>query len=154
MMAIYLAQHGAATAGETDAERVLTDEGREHVRRIAATAAAYSVRIARVRHSGKARALQTAEIFAEALGVTDVAGLGGMGPADDVAAFAARLSGADEGTLFVGHLPFMERLAGLLVAGSAEIPVFLFQNGGIVCIDRREGAQLRSVKWALMPVVG
>jgi phosphohistidine phosphatase len=53
--------------------------------------------------------------------------------------------------MLVGHLPFMERLAALLVAGSQEKPVIRFQNAGIVCLDRDASRVNWVVRWALVP---
>ena len=46
-------------------------------------------------HSGKTRASQTAEIFAEQLGVGNVVELTGMGPNNDVTVFAETLTSDD-----------------------------------------------------------
>jgi phosphohistidine phosphatase len=82
----------------------------------------------RIIHSGKKRALQTAEIFVKALepeaGVTKGAGLA---PLDDVTQFASTLNN-EEDIMVVGHLPFLERLLSCLVAGSPERPVIKFQK--------------------------
>jgi phosphohistidine phosphatase len=56
--------------------------------------------------------------------------------------------------MLVGHLPFMERLAAQLVAGSQATPIIKFQNSGIVCLDRVEGAITWVIQWALVPNLG
>jgi phosphohistidine phosphatase len=53
--------------------------------------------------------------------------------------------------MLVGHLPFMERLAALLVTGSQEQPVIAFQNSGIVCLNREEFSPKWVIRWALVP---
>ena len=63
-MQVYLVQHGLAKSKDEDPERPLTAVGREEVERVARAAAAVAVRPAAILHSGKARAEQTAEIFA------------------------------------------------------------------------------------------
>ncbi len=40
-------------------------------------------------------------------------------------------------TVVVGHLPFLERLAALLLAGREDPPVLAFQRGGMACLERR-----------------
>lgn len=151
-MALYLVQHGKAAPAGIDPERGLTAEGRSETERIADVARGYGVAVSSILHSGKKRALQTAEIFADRLGA-DFDTTGGMDPNDDVAAFAARISAADN-RMLVGHLPFMEKLAAYLVTGSAERPVFRFQNSGIVCLDINEPAGTWVIIWALMPHIG
>ena len=112
------------------------------------------MRPAAIKHSGKKRARQTAEIFAEALlgEKSTIEPISGIGPLDDVTAVANTLKTGDN-LMLVGHLPFMERLAGVLIAGSAERLVFKFQNGGIVCLDKNPDAQWWFIKWTLMPSI-
>jgi phosphohistidine phosphatase len=148
-MALYLAQHGVALPTDQDPEKGLSEQGRADTRRIAEVAAGYGVTVGRIEHSGKKRARQTAEIFAELLAPAGgVATRDGLGAKDDVAPVASAIDPADD-LMLVGHLPFMERLVGLLVAGDADTRVFAFQNGGIVCLDRQDDGWL--IRWSLSP---
>lgn len=152
-MALYLVQHGRSFAKDQDPEQGLTPEGAAEVERIANVAAYYGVQVSRIRHSGKKRALQTAELYAAALKpAKGVESAGGLNPLDDVRQLAAQLTGA-ENLMLVGHLPFMERLAGYLITGSSETLVFKFQNGGVVCLDHNPEKNSWFIKWALMPKV-
>ncbi len=114
-MALYLVQHGKSLSKEQDPEQGLSQEGYADVNRIAEVAAGYGVRPAAIRHSGKKRARQTAEIFAEALlgEMSKTEPISGIDPLDDVAAVANTLKTGDN-LMLVGHLPFMERLTGFL----------------------------------------
>jgi phosphohistidine phosphatase len=86
-------------------------------------------------HSGKKRARQTAEILDSALNPEGgVAAMTGLNPMDDVQSFSKNLSPQDN-RMFVGHLPFMEKLTAFLITQDEKRPVFQFQNGGIVCLD-------------------
>lgn len=150
-MALYLVQHGKARPAEIDPERGLTDEGRAEVERIASVAKGYRVTVRAVIHSGKKRACQTAEIFAEALAPgAGLSARSGMDPGDDVASFAAVID-ASANAMYVGHLPFMERLASYLITGSDRRPVVKFQNGGIVCLDIHPDTGTWIIQWTLMP---
>ncbi|MFW6335236.1 MAG: phosphohistidine phosphatase SixA [Desulfosalsimonas sp.] len=149
-MALYLVQHGKYLSKEIDPDQSLSEEGRRDVGKIAETAAAYDILVGRIRHSGKKRAQQTAEIFAGKLGVGDVEKAEGLGPLDDPAEFAKNIA-PGENTMLVGHLPFMERLASWLTIGSPDYTVFKFQNGGIVCLDKLPDSDYWAVMWALMP---
>ena len=153
-MALYLVQHGKSSPKTMDPEKGLSEEGVQEVTRIAQVAAGYGCKIGTIFHSGKKRAEQTASILASNLkpegGVKQI---GGIDPLDDVVPFAKTLSVEDD-TMVVGHLPFMERLTSYLIIGSQEPPVFQFQNGGIVCLDRGPGTQAWIIKWALMPNIG
>ena len=64
-MAIYLVQHGISVSKEIDPDPGLSEKGREHVLRIADVAASYKIRPTQIRHSGKQRAKETAEIPGE-----------------------------------------------------------------------------------------
>ena len=51
--------------------------------------------------------------------------------------------------MLVGHLPFLDRLAGLLITGDAERFVVRFQKGGIVCLVRED--ETWAVGWVVTP---
>ncbi len=151
-MALLLVQHGKSLPKDKDPAKGLSEEGISEVEHIAGIAKKYGVNVSRIMHSGKKRALQTAEIFASALkpdeGIREIEGIN---PLDDVAVFADKIKISDN-LMFVGHLPFMQRLTSYLITGSIEKPVFKFQNGGILCMDKNpEAAQAWFIKWALMP---
>jgi phosphohistidine phosphatase len=153
-MALYLVQHALSLPKTKDPEKGISPQGRADAERIAQVAAGYGVRVSGIRHSGKKRAMQTAEIFDAALSPKNgVEAITGLNPLDDVTALAENVSDHDD-LLLVGHLPFMERLAALLITGQAEKPVFKFQNAGIVCLvnDPKKGGWV--VAWALMPNIG
>lgn len=153
-MALYLVQHGQSLPKDQDPQKGLSEAGAAETRRIAEVAKGYRVRVAAIVHSGKTRARQTAEIFAQALAPEGgIEARSGLNPLDDVAAFAGTVDPAAN-HMFVGHLPFMEKLAACLVTGSAEKPVFKFQNSGIVCLDRDPQTQAWVITWTLSPKIG
>ena len=114
-------------------------------------AANENVQVRRIIHSGKKRALQTAEIFMDILEPeADIAKRPGLAPMDDVTAFMATINPEDH-TMVVGHLPYMERLVSHLVTGTLETPVIKFQNSGIVCLDREKDSKSFFIRWTLFP---
>ena len=153
-MPVYLVQHAMSLSKDKDPEKGISPEGRATAETIAGVAKGYHVQVSQIFHSGKKRARETAEIFAAALdprlGVMEMSGLS---PLDDVAGIAAGLK-PESNVMLVGHLPFMERLAGYLVAGDAECPVFKFQNAGIVCLDHHPDKGSWVVMWSLSPRIG
>lgn len=152
-MPIYLVQHGKALAEGSDAERPLTEEGRADVERIAGVARNYRVPVTAIVHSAKLRARQTAGIFGEILGPgIPLDQAEGMNPGDDVALFSSGLN-HESNSMYVGHLPFMEKLTSFLLTGTAGHRIFKFQNGGILCLDREIPAGPWFIKWALMPTI-
>jgi phosphohistidine phosphatase len=155
-MALFLVQHGLSASKDVDPERGLTRQGIEETERIAQVAKGYGIRVARIVHSGKKRAEQTASIFHDALSLkTPLEAVPGINPQDDVRKFAVSIvSGSD--LMVVGHMPFMQRLVSHLTTGSEEIKVYQFQNSGIVCLDASEeadGAFDWYIKWTLNPSI-
>jgi phosphohistidine phosphatase len=147
---LYLVQHGEAEPERVDPARPLTARGREDVGRVATFAARLGLEVHQIRHSGKTRAEQTAALLAAALSPpAGVAAASGLGPTDDVRPVGEALAAESHSVLVVGHLPFLARLAGLLVNGDAERSPLRFRNGGIVCLTREGDRWL--VAWALTP---
>jgi phosphohistidine phosphatase len=152
-MAIFLVQHGRSMPKDINPDQSLTDEGISDARRIAGVAKGYGISVAEIKHSGKSSARQTAEVMAEYLMPgKNPEGIDGLNPTDDVIPFARSLS-PEQDLMVVGHLPFMERLVSYLITGSIEIPVFKFQNAGIVCMDKDPVLKAWYIKWTLMPEI-
>ena len=134
-MAIYIVQHGRCVSKEVDPDRPLSVEGRTEVSRIAGVAKGYGIRPSVIYHSGKTRARETASIYDNTLGASQgVREMAGMNPMDDVEAFAATID-PEQQAMFVGHLPFLERLVAFLITGHQDVLVFKVQNGGVLCMD-------------------
>ncbi|MBI9088687.1 MAG: phosphohistidine phosphatase SixA [Desulfobacterium sp.] len=151
-MALYLVQHGKSRPKQEDSNQGLSDQGRADTERIAQVAKGYGVPVAMIQHSGKERARKTAEIFADFLAPRQgVVQVDGIKPMDDVERFAGSVDPA-ENAMVIGHLPFMEKLVGFLVAGDLDNRVFRFQNSGIVCLDRDDTGWF--ISWTLMPNIG
>jgi phosphohistidine phosphatase len=151
-MKLYLVQHGEAKLKSEDPERPLTEQGRKDVARVATFAQRAGIQIAQIRHSGKRRAEETAIILAEHLEpVGSVGALPGLAPRDDVGRVAELLSRETKPLMLVGHRPFMDRLAGLLVTGDREHALVSFQQGGIVCLERDASTRQWAIRWVVTP---
>jgi phosphohistidine phosphatase len=152
-MAIFLVQHGKSLPKDVDPDQGLSEQGISDTKRMAKVAKGYGITVSGISHSGKTRARMTAEIFALALkpknGILQV---GEMAPLDDVAAFGKTII-ANENRMFVGHLPFMEKLTSFLINKSVKKPIFKFQNGGILCLDLYPETNSWAIKWSLMPKI-
>jgi phosphohistidine phosphatase len=150
-MALFLVQHGKSMPKEKDPDQGLSKEGLTETQAMAEMAVENNIQVMRIIHSGKKRALQTAEIFMKALepeaGIIKGAGLA---PLDDVSVFASTLDNS-ENVMVVGHLPFMEKLVSHLVNGSLERPVVKFQNSGIICLDTEDASEPWFIRWAYYP---
>jgi phosphohistidine phosphatase len=150
---VYLMQHGQAAPADVDPGRPLTADGRRSVEVVCAHAAACGVHVDRIVHSGKLRAEQTAAILAEALGCQAVDRVDGLSPNAAVQDAAdALVDPARPGSLaIVGHLPFLDRFAALLVAGDCTAQVVALRNAGLVKLVPAEFGF--AVAWAITPEV-
>ena len=144
-MQLFLVQHGRAKTEDEDPDRPLTDQGVEDVDAVARHAIArLGVRPARVLHSGKTRARQTAEAWGGLLDVV-VEPADALAPNDDPTIWLERLRSEPDDVMLVGHLPHLARLAGLLLVDAADRPVVKFRQGGLVALERTDTGWVVSV---------
>ncbi|MCM8596151.1 phosphohistidine phosphatase SixA [Accumulibacter sp.] len=130
---LYLVQHGEAVPETVDPERPLTAAGRSSVEQVATWAKRHGLQVDEIRHSGKLRAAQTAAILAAKLHPPrGVSVHPGLGPKDDVRPLARALATHSGSLMIVGHLPFLTRLSGFLLAGDSERALVDFRYAGLV----------------------
>ena len=119
-MRVYLVRHGDAVSAEVNPHRPLSSSGRAQVAELAELAQSRGVEVEELCHSGILRAQETAEILAAYLkpprGLRPMTGLL---PEDDPDLAKAAIEAAEQPIMLVGHLPYMSRLAELLVKGDA-----------------------------------
>ncbi|MBE9563916.1 MAG: phosphohistidine phosphatase SixA, partial [Proteobacteria bacterium] len=128
-------------------ERPLSKAGIEQSSAVALQIHASDITVSQIFHSGKLRARQTAEIFAEHLSVTSVTAIDKLSPNDDVTLIAQNLQTND--ALYVGHLPHLEKLVSYLVTGNANANIIKFQNSAVVCLETSENHY--QLRWYLTP---
>lgn len=150
-MKLYLVQHGEAKKEVEDSSRPLTDKGKADAEKVANAARKLGTRPSLVFHSGKLRAEQTAKIMADVLEVSREPEVAlGLNPNDDVRSWAAKVSQQSEDLMLVGHLPFIDRLASLLLCADENSGVIQFRHGAIVCLEREAEGTWR-LRWILAP---
>ena len=150
-MRLYLVQHANAASRDVNPERPLTDEGRRDVQKVAALIEPLNLGVDFLWHSGKTRAAQTAEALAEVVRVrTEAAARDGLAPNDDVAALKDELTSSGHDVMIVGHLPFLSKLASLLLAGNVSAGTAAFRQGGIVCLEQVAEDQWQ-INWMVIP---
>jgi len=149
-MNIYLVQHALALSKEDDPERGLSEKGMADTRRIVELLAG-RVGPARIVHSGKKRARQTAELLAESLNSQQVEEMLDLDPMADPGVWAAHLAAMTDDVMIVGHMPHVSRLASLLLVGDANAEVVRFSNAGVVCLGRDEAGW--SLRWMVTPAL-
>jgi len=149
-MKLFLVQHGEAKPQSEDPARSLSEKGRKEVEKVAGAADKLGMKPDSIFHSGKLRAGETAGIIARVLESAKPEAVSGLSPNDDVETWAKKISLLDEDMALVGHLPFMDRLASLLLCGNERSSVVRFRYGAIVCIERDpEGGW--HLEWIIAP---
>ncbi|VUT25508.1 MAG: phosphohistidine phosphatase [Candidatus Methanolliviera sp. GoM_oil] len=149
-MKLYLVQHAEAKDKDEDPTRPLSGKGWNDIRNMASFFKG-KIEVAKIVHSGKLRARQTAEEL-NAVVSSSVEEVGGLAPLDDPGIWEERLREESEDTMIVGHLPHLGRLAGLLLANDPERKVIDFKMGGVVCLERDEGGNW-SLQWMVTPEI-
>ena len=136
---LYLVHHGSAVEPWVNPQRPLSDDGCEHVARMAAAAAARGARPSVVWHSGKLRARQTAEAFWRSCNpLAECAATSDLQPDDPPERIRDRLCGESRDILVAGHFPHLQRLLSLLSGPAVQA----FPQHGVVALasDDEDGS--------------
>ena len=150
-MKLFLVQHAKAASKEIDPERPLSEEGCRDIQQIAAFIKSLNLAVDSLWHSGKTRARQTAEILAGVITIgKEMAAHDGLAPNDDVQAIKESVISAGRDIMIVGHLPFVAKLASLLLTGSKSSGTVAFKQGGIVCLSCEDEYQWQ-IEWIITP---
>jgi len=142
---LYFVQHGLAVDKKDNPDRPLSDIGIKQTQRIATYIHSADISISKIFHSGKLRARQTAEIYANSLKVPSLTAIENLSPNDDVKLIANNLD-ADK-ALYIGHLPHLENLIAYLVCNDASANIIQFQNSAIACLQKQNNRY--QLKWFL-----
>ena len=150
-MNLYLVQHGKAKSKEEDPLRGLSDEGFSVVRKVAAFAGTMDMEVHQIFHSGKKRALQTAQIMEEHLKMSAASKeTDGLAPMDEPGIWFDRLRDLDENIMLVSHLPYLSKLASFILCGNSEGNIIGFEMGGITCLNRNDDGNW-TIDWIIKP---
>lgn len=152
-MFLYLVQHAEAKSEQEDPSRGLTEKGAADIQRVADYISRSDIKVKEIYHSGKARAVQSAQIMADHIKPEKGVLLSeGLAPKDDPETWVKSLSNSIDSIMLVGHLPHLGRLSSLLLCGDSEKGLINFRMGGIVCLKRTHDGKW-SVEWMLTPEV-
>jgi phosphohistidine phosphatase len=118
-MNLYLVQHGEARLKDEDPDRSLSEKGMTDILKMTAFIKIHAgFKIDIIYHSGKLRAQQTADAFADQLKPSNGCNqIDGLAPMDNPSNWAAKLMGIHEDLMLVGHLPHLQKLTALLLTG-------------------------------------
>lgn len=148
MTYLYLVHHGKAFFKEVDPDRHLTQEGITETKAIANHLNKIQLKIDKVIHSGKVRAKETAKIISEYLANSVVKEEKGLAPLDDPKIWYNRLKNIDKNIMIIGHMPYLSRLASMLLEVTTE--VIVFRNSGVLCLEKGDDLKWR-IKWYITP---
>jgi phosphohistidine phosphatase len=151
-MTIYLVQHGKAKTKQEDPERPLNNEGIVETNTVLQFLKKQNVKVVSIIHSGKLRAENTAEILLEGLSSENgLIQMNGLNPNDDVSMVYNFIVKQNKDYMFVGHLPFMNKLSSLLLTGSENLKLVQFKNSCIVCFKEENNEDNFTLNWMVYP---
>ncbi len=158
-MEIFLVRHGIAeepsdaqAEGRVDSQRRLTEEGREKTARMAK---AFHKRVSWldvIFHSPYARAVETANIFAEEFPEARMEEAKGLTPHDSAKGALHLMNGLgkEEHMMIVGHEPHLSTLASFLLTGK-ENPILEFKRAGVAGLDCDSAGRYCRLMFLLSP---
>ena len=159
-MRLYLVQHGEAVPKAEHPDRPLSEKGRQDMERMASFLARSCPPVARIFHSGKVRAQETARILAATLGQALIVeeAVSGVAPNDSTDLLADTIAqwrddDAVGDVMVVGHLPFVGRMASRLAAGDEEADVLAFEPGTVACLEEKANDGGWALAWSVRPAL-
>ncbi len=154
MMDLYLMRHGIAEhRAPSDAERALTAEGVQVMRREAAGLVRLGVRPAVILASPLRRAQQTAQIVRDVLEPSvEIATCPGLAFGDHESVLIELGASNSPSALLVGHMPLIGELTSILLVQDERIDI-AFETGSVahVSIDRAPRVSSSVLRWHLTP---
>ncbi len=153
-MLIYLVQHGKAKTKEEDPNRPLTDQGKKEIEKITSLLKKLNINVESIMHSEKLRAKETAIILVKGVNSNkEIQEIPGLLPNDNIIPITTFINQDNNNLMFVGHLPFMDKLASFLTTENENNNIITFQQGSVVCIEKNEDLKKYSVKWMVTPEI-
>jgi phosphohistidine phosphatase len=134
-MKLYIVRHGDYLTVDKDPKKGLSQKGIEESKKIAKFLANQRVLPIAIWHSGKDRAAKTAEIISKSIGANKLVARKDLGPAEPVKKLPQEILKSEGDLMIVGHIPFIQKLSGLLLANSINIDIIKFCNAGVVCLE-------------------
>jgi len=145
---LYLVQHGLALPESIDPDRALDEKGIVQTQKMGEFLRTQEIKVSSIWHSKKLRALQTAQIIAQYLDNAELLETGDLNPEKPVEPMVKELTKQHKDLLVVGHLPFLQKLCGKLLAGSNKLEMIAFRNSGIVCLEEID---IWKISWIVNP---
>ncbi len=157
-MEVYLLRHAQAVSEWQDSEQPLSLAGRQDVERLAFwQKTSNAIKTDHIFHSGKLRAQQTAEVL-QSIGLPEanIELKAGLMPNDSVERMVEFLDiewphiyPKKPNLLMVGHLPYLDRLVGLLLFNDPNKSCLDIQPCTLICLTSHYGSWM--IKWVMSP---
>lgn len=147
-MRLYLVRHGKAQPKEKDPNKSLSTPGRSLTRKTGLFLKEKQFIVEEIWHSPKKRSAETAEILGRNLGCGQLEERKDLNPDDPVKKFSKEIKELNKELMIVGHLPFLQKLASLLLSGSEKHDFVEFENSGVLCMEYDENWK---ILWCVMP---
>lgn len=145
-MSVYFVQHGLSLSKDKNPIRPLSKEGIKQTKLIAKRAKKMGIKVSKVYHSGKERAKETAQILSNNLSNGTTEEKSNMKPNDNAVEFSKSLT--EDNTMYVGHLPHLNRVLSYLLTGDEDKSIIEVKNSGIICLDKKEDKY--QLKWYIL----
>jgi phosphohistidine phosphatase len=158
-MLLYLVRHADANSHESDPQRGLSEKGRRDIAGVAQHLARAGVKVDRIYHSSKLRAMQTASVLRNAINpIARIEQADDLQPMDNPLLWAARLDemaceGVEDYVMVVGHLPHICLLSAALLACDAKTVPLIFETAAVVCLESDPDHGSWHMRWMITPEV-
>jgi phosphohistidine phosphatase len=143
-----------ASTGRDDSERPLTSAGRDKMRRVAAGLCREVPKIDLLASSPYTRAMQTAELVAEAYRIDEIKKVDALVPESPLDQFLTWLQRRSTAKVvaIVGHEPHLGELVTWLLSGIRESRVDMKKGGAcLIEFEGQPGAGLGVLQWLMGP---
>ncbi len=151
-MKLYLVRHAEAKSHAEDPDRDLTEAGIHEANRLVEFLyESKRVNPEVIFHSDKVRAAETALIFAQRFNPPrGVQNADHLTPGADPSIWEDKLNSMFDDIMLVSHLPFLSKLASLLITGDEATLIMNFDCVSILCLERRGYGQWMT-DWMIRP---
>lgn len=150
-MKIYLVRHGESFSASSDDVRPLSEKGKADIQNLANFIAPLKISVSRILHSKKLRAQQTANILAASIHTSQSAEIRPeLDPDFSIMTIIEEINAWQTDLMLVGHMPFMGKLVGKLIADDEYKNIVSFSAGSLLCLEKTEYQQW-VINWMLVP---
>ncbi|MFH1338650.1 MAG: phosphohistidine phosphatase SixA [Candidatus Omnitrophota bacterium] len=147
-MKLYLVQHGLALPEEKDSRKPLSPEGKDTTQKVGKFLDTKGVKVECIWHSEKLRSIQTAQVLSECISYPRTEKRKDLNPSDPVDRFYTEFLKINKDFMIVGHLPFLQKLASLLLTGSEGLELVSFRYSAVLCLEYRDKWK---ISWFITP---